>query len=75
MASDLERQFANDLVAEGRAFTKPLRYDADTDIILPDFVLTDTGVVSGWPMEVFGRDDADYRARRVEKAATATPMG
>ncbi len=67
VASDLERQVADHLVAEGRAFTKPLRYDADADLVLPDFVLTDTGVAAGWPMEVFGRDDADYRARRAEK--------
>ena len=69
VASDLERQVADRLVAEGRAFTKPLRYDAGSELVLPDFVLTDTGVASGWPMEVFGRDDADYRARREEKSA------
>ena len=69
VASDLERQVADRLVAEGRAFTKPLRYDAESELVLPDFVLTDVGVASGWPMEVFGRGDADYRARRAEKSA------
>ena len=70
VADDFERQVADRLVTEDRAFTKPLRYDADNDLVLPDFVLTDMSVASGWPMEVFGRDDADYRARRVEKAAS-----
>ena len=67
VASDLERQVADKLVADGRAFMKPLRYDAEVDLVLPDFVLIDMGVASGWPMEVFGLDNADYRARRAEK--------
>lgn len=69
VASDLERQVADRLVAEERSFIKPLRYDADTELVLPDFVLTDTVAVRGTPMEVFGRADEDYRARQAAKTA------
>ena len=67
VASDLERQVADRLVAEDRAFIKPLRFDADAALVLPDFVLADTGATRGTPMEVFGRHDPAYVARQAEK--------
>lgn len=67
IASELERQVADRLVEEGRAFTKPFRFDSNSDLVLPDFVLTDTGAGMGTPMEVFGRQDPAYLGRRVEK--------
>ena len=65
--SSLERIVADLLVKQGRSFTKPLRYDAGAEQVLPDFILTDTA--KEVPLEVFGRDDADYLKRKVEKAA------
>lgn len=67
VASSLEQQVADRLVAEGRHFSKPLRYDAEADLVFPDFVLLDTGQARGTPMEVFGRADEVYEARRAEK--------
>lgn len=52
------------LRAEGRSFYKPLVYD-DRDVILPDFVLTDTE--RNTPLEVFGMDEPDYEIRKQEK--------
>lgn len=65
--SSYERVVANELVERGRGFTKPMRYDAGADQVLPDFVLTDTAVQV--PLEVFGRDDPDYLKRKDEKTA------
>jgi len=56
------------LVEAERSFEKPLRFDADQDLVFPDFVLTDTAARDGYPMEVFGRTDEDYQTRRAEKA-------
>lgn len=56
------------LVGEGRSFVKPLRYDADQDVVFPDFILRDAGDDRGTPMEVFGRSDAAYKARSADKA-------
>ena len=67
VASALEQRVADRLIAEGRQFEKPLRYDAGQDLVFPDFVLLDTGHARGLPMEVFGRDDEAYRARQAEK--------
>lgn len=67
VASGLELQVAERLVREGRQFQKPLRYDAEADLVFPDFILLDTADIGGHPMEVFGRDDEAYRLRRVEK--------
>ena len=63
--SSYERTVADLLVVQGRSFTKPLRYDAESDQVLPDFILTDTA--REMPLEVFGRDDAKYLARKEEK--------
>lgn len=63
--SSYERTVADLLVLQERSFTKPLRYDAESDQVLPDFILTDTA--REVPLEVFGRDDAKYLARKDEK--------
>lgn len=63
--SSYELVIADKLVTEGRAFLKPLRYDADQDVVHPDFILLDTE--SEAPMEVFGRTDEAYDNRRQEK--------
>jgi len=44
---------------------KPLRFDAGEDAIFPDFILLDTG--KDTPMEVLGRADEAYEARKAEK--------
>ncbi|MBB2161555.1 DUF1173 family protein [Gluconacetobacter sacchari] len=70
VASALELRVADDLVAAGRRFSKPLRYDPDAEPVLPDFVLQDTGAAGRrTPMEVFGRTDEAYQARQAEKTA------
>jgi len=65
--SSYERVVADKLVEQGRSFLKPMRYDAGADLVLPDFILTDTR--KEIPMEVFGRDDAEYLRRKEEKRA------
>ena len=50
--SSYERTVAELLVLQDRSFTKPLRYDADSDQVLPDFILTNTA--REVPLEVFG---------------------
>lgn len=65
--SSYERVVAEELVAQGRAFMKPMRYDAGAGQVLPDFILTDT--LREVPLEVFGRDDAEYVRRKAEKSA------
>ncbi|AOX18405.1 DUF1173 family protein [Kozakia baliensis] len=65
--SRYEAQIAELLVAQRRTFEKPLRFDASTDLVRPDFVLLDTPRANGFPMEVFGMASTDYLARRAEK--------
>lgn len=65
--SSYERVVAELLVAQGRSFIKPMRYDAGADLVLPDFILTDT--TREMPMEVFGRTDEEYLQRQAEKSA------
>lgn len=67
--SSHELRIANALVEAERAFYKPLRFDAGRDLVLPDFILTDTLRSAGYPMEVFGRTDEAYLARKAEKTA------
>jgi hypothetical protein len=64
--SSYEHLVAERLVDEGRSFYKPLRYNQDESEVHPDFVLLDCerGEV---PMEVFGRTDDVYLARKREK--------
>lgn len=65
--SSYERTVADKLVQQGRSFLKPMRYDAGADLVLPDFILTDTR--KEVPMEVFDRDDAEYLKRKEQKSA------
>lgn len=65
--SSYERVVAEKLVEEGRAFVKPMRYDASADQVHPDFILTDSA--REVPLEVFGRSDAEYLRRKEEKRA------
>lgn len=66
--SSHERIVAEKLVEEGRAFSKPLRYNQASEVVFPDFVLIDcaSGDV---PLEVFGRSDEEYLKRKAEKTA------
>ncbi|WP_217550154.1 DUF1173 family protein [Pantoea sp. GbtcB22] len=54
------------LCEQERCFIKPLRFDAEEDT-LPDFVLTDVEGKESVPMEVFGMNTDEYRARRAVK--------
>lgn len=65
--SNFERMVAELLGKQGRSLTKPLRYDAGTEQVLPDFILTDKA--KEVPLEVLGRDDAEYLKRKEDKAA------
>lgn len=65
--SSYERIVAEKLVTQGRAFLKQLRFTAGSDQVLPDFILTDTP--REVPLEVFGRNDAQYLLRKQEKCA------
>lgn len=47
---------------QGRAFEKPLRFDAEEDAVFPDFWLLDVGKT--FPMEVFGMATPEYLARK-----------
>lgn len=67
--SSYELRITQALCGEKRAFTKPLRFDATDDVVHPDFILTDTQDVRGTPMEVYGRDDEAYLARKAVKDA------
>lgn len=63
--STYEAQAADWLVAQGRRFEKPLRFDADSEHTFPDFWLADAG--RDFPMEVWGRSDPDYLRHRADK--------
>lgn len=65
--SDYEHTVADELVDDGRRFIKPLRYDADEEEVFPDFILLDTDHPRGTPMEVFGMNSTEYRARQAVK--------
>lgn len=65
--SSYERVIAEKLVAEGRGFNKPLRFEAGEDAVHPDFILLDAPALT--PLEVFGRADENYLARAAEKTA------
>lgn len=62
-----ELMIADKLTNEERGFLKPLRFDADEDIVFPDFILRDTGADT--PLEVFGRSDESYETRKAVKMA------
>ncbi len=67
--SSYEQQVADTLVARKRAFNKPLRYDARTDEVFPDFILLDAFDGRQVPMEVFGLRTEAYLARKAAKTA------
>lgn len=69
VASSYELAVLHALIDAGRQFRKPLRFDSDRDLVLPDFELLDTADPRGTPMEVFGRTDEAYLARLAEKRA------
>lgn len=62
--SGYEREAANRLTTAGVSFIKPLRYHAEDDM-LPDFVFPEMEPEGS--MEVWGREDPEYRARMIEK--------
>lgn len=53
---------------ESRRFVKPLRFDSSEDQVFPDFWLMDASVGTEYPMEVYGRSDPKYLARKEAKA-------
>ncbi|MFK3663540.1 DUF1173 family protein [Scandinavium sp. NPDC088450] len=66
--SAFEGEVENKLVAEGRAFIKPLLFDSAEDEYLPDFILSDTA--NGCcPMEVWGMETEHYLAHKAGKTA------
>ncbi len=65
--SSYELLIADLLVEQGRRFTKPMRFDAATDEVFPDFLLSDVGVEQV-PMEVYGVGGSPtYEARKQAK--------
>lgn len=68
VASSHEWRLAAHLVDQGRSFTKPLRFDADADEVLPDFILLDSEKPY-FPMEVYGMATPEYAERQREKDA------
>lgn len=73
--SSLDLVVADRLVAERRAFVKPLRYDASASDVFPDFVLTDTAAPQ-LPLEVYGfTDDPVYEQRKRRKIAHYATTG
>lgn len=72
ISSSYEHTVARLLIDQRRVFEKPLRYDA-RDPVFPDFVLWDTAV-GPRPMEVYGRDDAEYIRHREEKRRIYTAL-
>ena len=69
VASPHELAVLRALIDAGRQFRKPLRFDSDRDLVLPDFELLDTADPRGTPMEVFGRSDETYLTRLEQKRA------
>ncbi|KIZ33425.1 MULTISPECIES: DUF1173 family protein [Pseudomonadota] len=63
--SGFEAVIESKLRAEGRAFEKPMRFDADEDCVFPDFWLLD--VDTKFPMEVFGMGTPEYLQRKADK--------
>ena len=54
---------------QGRRFVKPMRFDAGQEQVFPDFWLMDVGAGREVPMEVYGRQDPKYLARKQVKCA------
>lgn len=64
--SGFEVIVADELVAQGRRFEKPLRFDSQ-DAVFPDFWLKDRG--APLPMEVWGMSTPEYQTRKRNKVA------
>lgn len=67
--SSYETTIEAKLRAEERRFYKPLRFDAANDAVFPDFWLLDLPSNREYPLEVYGRTDEKYLARKAVKAA------
>ena len=73
--SHFEAWLAKELVNNARYFQKPLRYDASTESVFPDFLLTDCGDTP-IPLEVFGyTNNPTYEARKADKIAAYRRSG
>ncbi|MDF4211134.1 DUF1173 family protein [Pseudomonas protegens] len=66
--SSYEAAIESKLRTESRRFTKPLRFDSTEEVVFPDFWLTDVNSAQEYPMEVYGRADAKYLARKQIKS-------
>lgn len=65
--SSYEGRVETALAEQGRAYIKPLRYDAHSDVVFPDFFLLDAGEVQV-PMEIYGFTGLTaYEQRKREK--------
>lgn len=67
-ASSYESSVEQLLADQQRSFWKPLRFDASEEEVFPDFWLLDVGE-DEIPLEVFGRADKAYSARKFAKKA------
>lgn len=65
--SGYEAKIEAKLRDESRKFLKPLRFDSTEELVFPDFWLTDLGTQQEFPMEVFGRSNPEYLARKQVK--------
>ena len=65
--SSYEATIEAKLREESRRFLKPLRFDSSEEVVFPDFWLTDVGTAQEYPMEVYGRADPKYLARKQVK--------
>lgn len=66
--SSYEATIEAKLREESRRFQKPLRFDSAEEVVFPDFWLTDVGNTREFPMEVYGRADPKYLARKQVKS-------
>lgn len=66
--SSFEAFIEEKLRKESRRFIKPLRFDSTTEVVFPDFWLTDVDNDHEFPMEVYGMKNPEYLARKAEKA-------
>lgn len=66
VASGYEATVEDLLRAQKRKFIKPMRFDSTTELVFPDFWLTDLAT-GDMPMEVFGMNTPSYVTRKLEK--------
>jgi len=68
--SSYEHELADILIDSSYSFTKPMRYDADKDVVFPDFLLDVPGYPDPIPMEIYGMNGlSEYDKRKQEKIA------